>query len=246
MNEIIKSLYLRKSVRAYEDKTISDDICAAIVDAAIQAPTAGNQCLYTMLRITSQDIKERLAVLCDNQPFIAKAPLVIIFLADCRRWLDSYVYAGVKDARLPAESDLMLAMADAVIAAQNSVVAAESLGIGSCYIGDIFENEEQVRDLLCLDDYVFPAVMLVYGYPTQQQLERVKPTRYEREFLLMDNTYKRLTENEHREMFERQGSFAGKGKYDEGMTAFYNRKYASDFSLEMVRSVKRYLSKFLG
>lgn len=71
----------------------------------------------------------------------------------------------------------MLAVTDAAIAAQNAVVAAESFGIGSCYIGDIMENCDTQRSLLHLPDYVFPAVMLVFGWPTQQQKDRVKPQR---------------------------------------------------------------------
>ena len=87
---------------------------------------------------------------CDNQPFIARAPLVLLFLADYQRWFDYYMLSGVEDLcrrrgeplRKPQEGDLFLACNDALIAAQTAVVAAESLGIGSCYIGDIMENYE--------------------------------------------------------------------------------------------------------
>ena len=69
----------------------------------------------------------------------------------------------------------MLAVCDALIAAQNAVVAAESLGIGSCYIGDIMENAEVHQMTLQLPKYVFPVAMLVFGYPTDQQKKRKKP-----------------------------------------------------------------------
>ncbi len=244
MNEILQALHARKSMRVFEDKPVAPEIRGAILDAAIQAPTAGNQCLYTILNITDGAIKDRLAVLCDDQPFIATAPLVLIFLADCRRWLDSYHFSG-EDARPPAESDLMLAVADAVIAAQNSVVAADSLGLGSCYIGDVVENEEEMRTLLKLDDYVFPAAMLVYGYPTRQQQERKKPTRYAREYLVFDNHYQRLTKQQHIDMLDRQGSLHNKD-FQSYVSAFCRRKYMSGFSAEMARSVKRYLRHFTG
>ena len=168
MNEIIQSLFSRKSVRQYEARPITPEEKRLILEAAIQAPSAGNQNLYTILDITDQTLKQALSVYCDNQPFIAAAPLALVFLADCRRWYDSYILAGIK-ARLPEEGDLLLAVADAVIAAQNTVVAAESLGIGSCYIGDIFEREEDVRKALALDEYVFPAAFVVYGCPTKGQ-----------------------------------------------------------------------------
>ena len=141
-NEVLQALSARKSVRVYTDEPVTEAERNAILQAAFQAPTAGNQQLYTILNITDPALKARLADLCDHQPFIAKAPLVLVFLADCRRWLQAYKAAGIEDVRTPGVGDLLLAMADTCIAAQNAVVAAESLGIGSCYIGDVIENAE--------------------------------------------------------------------------------------------------------
>lgn len=86
MNEIIKSIYERKSVRAYEDRSIPEEMKQVILEAAAQAPTAGCQQLYTILDITDQKVKEALVYTCDHQPFIAKAPLVLIFCAGCKRY----------------------------------------------------------------------------------------------------------------------------------------------------------------
>ena len=77
MNEIIESLYNRKSVRVYEEKAIPNEMKNVILEAAMQAPTAGCQQLYTILDITDQNLKEALAESCDHQPFIAKAPMVL-------------------------------------------------------------------------------------------------------------------------------------------------------------------------
>lgn len=118
MNETIKQLYERKSVRAYENRPVPPEIKKLILEAALQAPTAGNMSLYTILDITDQNIKERLAVTCDNQPFIAEAPLVLIFCADYHRWYELFC-KYVDKVRTPAEGDLLLANADAIIAAQN-------------------------------------------------------------------------------------------------------------------------------
>ena len=82
MNEIISSLFERKSVRAFEDKEISPEQKRQILSAALQAPSAGNMTLYTVLDVTDQRLKDILSVTCDNQPFIAKAPLVLVFCAD--------------------------------------------------------------------------------------------------------------------------------------------------------------------
>lgn len=96
--------------------------------------------------------------MCDNQPFIGKDNWVLVFLADTIRWIDCYSLAGA-DFRKPSVSDFLLATLDATIAAQNTAVAAESLGIGSCYIGDILENNEKVTKLLNLDKYVVTVTM---------------------------------------------------------------------------------------
>ena len=89
-NTILSALTARKSVRVFTGDPITAEERGAILHAAFQAPTAGNQQLYTILDITDPALKATLADLCDHQPFIAKAPLVLVFLADCRRWLNAY------------------------------------------------------------------------------------------------------------------------------------------------------------
>ncbi len=141
MNEVIRQLKERKSVRVFTDKEITPKEVSVILEAAVNAPTAGNQQLYTIINVTDPKLKEQLAESCDHQPFIAKAPLVLVFCADCRKWYNAFEKYGCSP-RKPGVGDLMLAVSDANIAAQNAVVAAQSLGIGSCYIGDIMENAE--------------------------------------------------------------------------------------------------------
>ena len=239
-NPITDSLKSRKSVRAFEDRQIPEDIKQEILRCAAQAPTAGNQQLYTILDITDQALKEKLAVTCDNQPFIAKAPLVLIFCADAGKWHDAYIEAGC-GPRAPGAGDLMLAVCDAAIAAQNAVTAAESFGIGSCYIGDIMEQCETHRELLELPAYVFPALMLVFGYPTQQQMSREKPERFDMKHIVHENTYRRMDGPELREMLSQR---AGSSGYNEWVWVFCERKYNSDFAREMSRSVIEYLKGF--
>lgn len=240
MNEVIESLYRRKSVRAYEDREIPEEMKQLILEAAMQAPSAGCQQLYTILDITDQKLKEALAETCDHQPFIAKAPMVLVFCADCKKWYDAYIEAGC-EPRKPGVGDLMLAVTDTVIAAQNAVTAAESLGIGSCYIGDIMENCEKQRKLLQLPDYVFPAAMLVFGWPTKQQKERQKPERCDLKHIVHENTYRSMDGAELRDMFAHE---CKNRTYEEWCSAFCKRKYNSDFSREMSRSVAKYLEQF--
>jgi len=243
MNEIIQSLFDRKSVRQFEDRPINPEDKALILEAALQAPTAGNQNLYTILDITDPALRGALSVYCDNQPFIGQAPMALVFLADCRRWYDSYLIAGA-EPRPPGEGDLLLAIADTMIAAQNSVVAAGSLAIGSCYIGDILEREEDVRRALNLDAFVFPAAFVLYGYPSRGQIERKKPGRPPLSCIVQENQYRRLNENEHRRMFVEKGDIKREKEFNDFIKAFCKRKYMSDFSTEMNRSAKRYLENF--
>ncbi len=245
MNEVIGQIKERKSVRVFEDRPIEANIKEEILKAAFQAPTAGNMMLYTILDIRDQDLKDKLAVTCDNQPFIAKAPLVLVFLADYQRWYDTFSFNNCSP-RTPEEGDILLAAADALIAAQNTVVAAESLGIGSCYIGDILENCELVRELLNLPDFVMPVGMLVYGYPTKQQRERKKPLRFEKQYIVYENQYRRLNEEEHYKMHKTRNEKSAiiNKNITEDIKRFCERKYMSDFSLEMSRSAREYLKKF--
>lgn len=241
-NEILKALHERKSIRVFTQEKIGQEEKESILNAALQAPSAGCQLLYTILDITDQKKKERLAELCDHQPFIADAKLVLVFCADCRKWLSFYREAGL-EPRDPGAGDLLLAVEDALIAAQNAVTAAESLGIGSCYIGDVMENAEEMKALLELPRYVYPACMVVFGYPTDQQKERKKPVRFQLSDMVCENSYRDKSSQEIRRMFSER---TGMQSYDAWMEAFWKRKYESDFSNEMNRSMEVYLKDFLN
>ena len=234
MNEVLRSLYARKSVRVYENRPIEEDAKLAILEAALQAPTAGNMALYTIVDITDPEIKTALSKSCDNQPFIATAPMVLIFCADYRRWYDVFCKYET-EVRIPAAGDLFLAEADAIIAAQNAVVAAQSLGIGSCYIGDITENYEYHKKLLKLPKYVVPAAMLCFGYPTEQQLNRQKPRRFDVSDMVHENGYDAEKSEGMSRMLEEQTGSSGEALAD-WVRRFCKRKWNSEFSREMSRS----------
>ena len=253
MNQVMEVLLKRKSVRAYEEREIPPQIRAEILKATLRAPTAGNLMLYSILDITDQTIKDKLAITCDNQPFIARAPMVWVFLADYQRWYDYFLASGVEELcahrnltmQKPEEGDLFLACCDALIAAQNAVIAAESFGIGSCYIGDIMEQYETHKELLCLPQYVFPICMLVFGYPTQQQKDQGYTHRFDEKFIVFENRYHHLNQDEFKEMFAERQRRLPTGKSMQGITtvgqANYLRKYTADFTMEMRRSVREIL-----
>jgi nitroreductase len=256
MNQVMEVLIKRKSVRAYEEREVSAEMRAEILKATLRAPTAGNMMLYSILDITDQKLKDRLSVTCDNQPFIARAPMVWVFLADYQRWFDYYIASGVEELcaqrsislQKPEEADLFLACCDAMIAAQNAVIAAESFGLGSCYIGDIMEQYENHKELLDLSQYVFPIGMVVFGYPTQQQKDRELTPRFDEKFIVFENQYRRLGRNDFDEVFA--SHTLPKGKAMEGIAnagqANYLRKFSADFSIEMRRSVQAILQEWMN
>lgn len=240
MNQISELLRNTKSIRDFEDREIPQDIRNDILACACAAPTGGNQQAYTIIDITDQQLKEKLAVSCDNQPFIASAKMVLLFCGDCRKWNEAYRSIGLPVSK-PCVTELIGATTDAVIAAQNSVIAAAGYGIGSCYIGDIRENCETIRELLRLPEYVFPSAMVVYGYPTQKQLERIKPQRVPMDSIVSENAYPLMDETYLKHMFENK---AGKKSYEEWLTMMFEHKENAPFMKEMRRSVLEYMKQY--
>ncbi len=251
MNPTIDLLMKRKSVRAFTDQPVTDEEKEIILKAAMRAPTAGNMMLYTIVEVEDQKLKDRLAETCDDQPMIARAPYVLLFLADYQRWYDYYRSSGAEALcrekgeafRRPQEGDLLLACCDALIAAQTAVVAAEALGIGSCYIGDILEEYEIHRELFGLPRYVLPVTMIVFGRPTEQQLARKQPNRFAPEYIVHKNCYRHLGPAELDAMFAEQNAYyeavkdADKKPRNAGIDSYF-RKFSAEFSIEMTRSVR--------
>ncbi|MDP2792217.1 MAG: nitroreductase family protein [Rectinemataceae bacterium] len=242
-----KTFLERKSVRVYEDRVVPMTLKTQVLEAALRAPTAGNMMLYTILEIENQTIKDRLSETCDHQPFIAKAPWILVFLADYARMMAFFEASGVgercrregKDLIKPRESDLLLACCDALIAAQTAVCAAESLGLGSCYIGDVMENWETHRELLALPRYTFPIAMLCLGYPTAQQASRAQPARLPESLVVQKNRYALPSGQDLAGLYagEGYGAFTPTAAAENPGQALYARKFSADFSLEMRRSV---------
>ena len=213
----------------------------------MRAPTAGNLMLYSIIEVQDQTIKQKLVKSCDNQPFIAKAPLVLLFLADYQRWFDvfiasdveSYCEAEGKEIRVPGEGDLLLACCDALIAAQTAVIAAESLGVGSCYIGDIMENYEHHKELFDLPQYVFPITLLCFGYPKTTLSAKELAPRFPQEYIHFENTYKRFDKTALDKMLESRDPQRYFGNATNVGQHYYARKFSADFSIEMTRSVRQ-------
>ncbi len=256
MNKVVETLKNRKSLRKYDERPISQEHLDIILDCLMRAPTAGNMMLYSVIMIEDEHKREILSQTCDNQPFIARAPLVLIFTADYQKWYDYYNAGNVEEYcseenipfTRPSEASLMLATCDALIAAQNAVIAGESLGIGSCYIGDIMEKYEEHKELLNLPEYVFPVAMLCMGYYPDNYNKKLRP-RFKKDYVVFKDTYRRLNEDEIKDMFKSlDESYRAENIYNAKNYAqiHYARKTGAPFSREMARSVREALKVWDG
>jgi nitroreductase len=258
MNDTLKTILNRRSTRKYADTPITREEKDTLLQATFRAPTAGNMMLYSIIEVEDQSLKDKLAVTCDNQPFIATAPYVLLFLADYQRWIDLFDWSGAPQAcfekghspRQPGEGDLMLACCDALIAAQTAVIAAESMGIGSCYIGDIMENCETHRAMFDLPRYTFPICLLCFGRPFAARENPRLIKRFDREFIVQKDRYRAVDPADYPALMREA---AAQFPHDEGseaikryVQALYNRKFVSDFSVEMTRSVKKWVDIWTG
>ena len=250
MNPTIDLMNARSSTRAYDPTPLSDEERQTILETAMRAPTGCNLMLYSIIEIDDQALKDRLAVTCDDQPFIARAPWVLIFVADFQKWIDLFAISdvaglpGVRHRMTPGLGDLMDACADALIAAQNAVIAAESLGIGSCYIGDILEQAETHAELLGLPTYTMPVAMLCFGRPRASR----PPTPHYTKHMVHKNAYARLSPEELRQELAELGAFHSPRGFPDGIANegqnVYARKYTADFAHEMNRSVAVWLERW--
>ncbi len=164
MNSVIECLMNHRSVRKYSNRAIERETLNTILTAGTRAATGGNLQLYTMLVIDDKDSLVKLDKALEV-PFIkpTNCPLAVLALADqyrVRRWLRAHSDREVYNHR---PYNFFMAVWDTLIALQNMVVAAESLGLGTCYLGSGVELD--VQELFGAPQYVFPAGLLCMGYP---------------------------------------------------------------------------------
>lgn len=162
-NPVIESLLNHRSIRKFKQDPIPEETIRVLVSAGCRAATAGNLQMYSFLVI---DDEERIGRLRGEViPAMTKVPLVLVVLLDLyriKRWLE------LSDARPPILNRpiyFMLGFWDATIALQNVVIAAESLGLGTCYYGSILEFD--IHKHFGAPEHVFPAGMICLGYPDE-------------------------------------------------------------------------------
>ncbi len=172
-NETMRLLLERTSCRAFKDLKIPEDVLQLALEAGIHAPTGGNLQPYTIIRIEDEGRRRQLGEMC-QQAFIGQAPVLLLFCIDwhrIERWaaLEVAPFTAVNSFR-----HFWISIQDTVICAQNICTAADSLGLGSVYIGTIMEFLEELREMFTLPQGVMPVVLLCLGYPQTHPSRRRK------------------------------------------------------------------------
>jgi nitroreductase len=174
-NDTLETLLSHRSVRAYRDQPLPDGTLDTLIAAAQSASSSSNLQTWSVVAVEDTERKARLSVLAGNQAHIRDAPLLLVWLADLARLEAVAARASVKPEGLHYLETLLVGVIDAALAAQNAVVALESLGLGSVYIGAIRNAPEQVAAELRLPPHVLPVFGLCVGYADSSRPAQVKP-----------------------------------------------------------------------
>ena len=168
MNDVIGTILNHRSIRHFEDKPLTEEQIKTIVSCAQAASTSSFIQAYSIIGVKDPVKKKKLAELAGNQEYVEKNGHFFVFCADLYR----HSVIGEKEnknveASLKSTEKFMVSLIDAALAAQNAAIAAESLGLGICYIGGIRNNLEEVKKVLNIPVRVIPLFGLAIGYPAK-------------------------------------------------------------------------------
>lgn len=168
MNDVIETILSHRSIRSFEDKLLSAEQIKTIVESAQAASTSSFIQAYSIIGVTDKEKKKKLAEVVGNQPYVENNGHFFVFCADLyRHSLIGKLENKDVEPSIESTEKFMVATIDAALAAQNAAIAAESMGLGICYIGGIRNNLEEVVKLLNTPERVIPLFGLAVGYPAK-------------------------------------------------------------------------------
>ena len=171
---MIDILLQHRTIRKYNDQPVDDHLLKLILEAGCRASTTGNMQVYSIVVTRDNAMKEKLAPLHFNQPMIKTAPVVLTFCADFNRF-NQWCEARQANPGYDNFLSFTTAAIDALLVAQNVAVAAESQGLGICYLGTTTYMAHQLIELLQLPKGVVPVTTLTLGWPDgiAEQIDRL-------------------------------------------------------------------------
>jgi nitroreductase len=170
-NPTIELIHHHASVRHYKSDPVPASMIETIVAAAQCASTSSNLQAYSVVAVSDPAKREKLSTLCGNQGFIREAPIFLAWCADLARLDHICNKQGFSQVTGYVEN-FLVPVVDAALAAQNAALAAESLGLGICYIGYIRNIPEEIIDLLELPKLTFPITGMTVGWPSKPPHKR--------------------------------------------------------------------------
>ena len=186
MNDTIRLLQSHRSIRKFTDQKIPRDLLHELIRAGQCAATSNHVQAYSVIHVINSKNREAIVELAGGQAYIANCSDFLVFCADMKRSTNAAERAGADVVRGTTEQ-LVVASVDTALMAQNVAVAAESAGLGLCYIGGIRNNPDEISNLLQLPKDVYPVFGMCLGYPDQDP--EVKP-RLPVESILMEDYYR--------------------------------------------------------
>ncbi len=231
MNQVIETLLNHRSVRSFTDERLTDEQIRLIVESAQRASTSSFIQAYSIIGVTDPDKKTRLAEIAGNQAYVAENGHFFVFCADFyRHELIGELHDAAVTATLETDEKLLVAVIDAALASQNAVIAAESMGLGICYIGGIRNDMFAVKELLGLPERVLPLFGLAVGVP--DHVEDQKP-RLPFEHVYHENTYELESDELKRQL----------SRYDETIHDYYAARGSNQRNDTWTGQMGRMLSK---
>jgi|TARA_B100000902_G_C27117149_1_gene816696 nitroreductase len=227
MSSVIELLKSHRSIRKFTDKVIEQELLEDLFVAGQAAATSSFLQGTTIVRISNKDTREKLAELAGNQPYVKTAAEFMIFCADLKR-AGNYCEAYEKPFEGDFTEHFIIATVDVALMAQSLVTAAESVGLGICYIGGIRNNPVEVSKLLELPRGVYPVFGLCLGYPDQEP--EIKP-RLPISVIVKEETY-----NE-------EGDGDNIKEYDERIREYYRSRTGGGHGISWTEQVATLLSE---
>jgi len=212
MNDTIKIQLEHRTIREFEDRPVPEEILKQLIKVASRTATSNGLQACSIIRITDQAKKAELADIC-KQEYVARMPEIWIFIADQYRNGQIAKEKNCHEESIKDMDRFFQAFTDACLMAQNVVTAAESIGLGTVYLGSILNDPMRTIKLLNLPKLTFPALGLGFGYPNQNP--QLKP-RMDMELRMFENGY--VCFDNYLDMIK---------EYDEIMQTYYDLRQAN-------------------